>query len=62
MKIKPIPNYVLNSDICIQMKMSNDRNKTLYCEATKILTLVHCDLPNPFRVKIIAVREICYFS
>ena len=44
MKIKLTPNYVLNCDICIQGKMSNDRNKTLDCKATKILALVHIDL------------------
>ena len=44
MKIKPTPNYVLNCDICIQGKMSNNRNKTLDRKATKILTLVHSDL------------------
>ena len=38
MKIKPTPNYALNCDICIQGKMSNDRNKTLDHKATKILT------------------------
>ena len=44
MKIKLTPDYALNSDICIQEKMSNDRNKTLDCKATKILALVHSDL------------------
>ena len=44
MKIKPTPNYALNCDICIQRKMSNDRNKTWGSKATKILALVHSDL------------------
>ena len=44
MKIKLTPNYALNYDICIQGKMSNERNKTLDCKATKILALVHSDL------------------
>ena len=44
MKIKPTPNYALNCDIYIQGKISNDRNKTLDCKATKILALVHRDL------------------
>ena len=44
MKIKLTPNYALNCDICIQRKMSNDRNKTLDCKETKILALVHSDL------------------
>ena len=44
MKIKPTPNYALNCDICIQGKMSNDRNETFDCKATKILALVHSDL------------------
>ena len=44
MKIKLTPNYALNYDICIQGKISNDRNKTLNCKATKILALVHSDL------------------
>ena len=44
MKIKPTPNHALNCYICIQEKMSNDRNKTLNCEATKILTLLLSDL------------------
>ena len=44
MKIKPTTNYALHCDICIQGKMSNDRNKTLEdCKATKILVLVHSD-------------------
>ena len=42
-------NYALNCDIYIQGKMSNDRNKTLYCKATKILTLVHSDLAGPIQ-------------
>ena len=41
MKIKPTPNYAFNCDICIQGKLSNDRNKTFDCKATKILALVH---------------------
>ncbi len=49
MKIKPTPNYALNCDICIQGKMSNDRNKTLDCKATKILALVHSDLVGPIQ-------------
>ena len=40
MKIKSRPNYALK---CIQGKLSNDRNKTLDCKATKILVLVHSD-------------------
>ena len=44
MEIKPTPNYALNCDICIQGKMSNDRNKTLDWKATKILALVNSDL------------------
>ena len=44
MKIKPTPNYALNCDICIQRKMSNDRNKTWGSKATKILALVYSDL------------------
>ena len=44
MKIKLIPDYALNSDICIHEKMSNDRNKTLDYKATKILALVHNNL------------------
>ena len=44
MKIKPTPNYALNRDMCIQGKLSNDKNKTLASKATKILTLVHSDL------------------
>ena len=44
MKIKSTPNYALNCDICIQGKMSNDRNKTLDSKATKILVLIHSDL------------------
>ena len=49
MKIKQTPNYALNCDICIQEKMSNDRNKTLDCKATKILALVHSDLVGPIQ-------------
>ena len=48
-KIKQKPNYVLNCDICIQWKMSNDRNKTLDSKATKILALVHSDLVGPIQ-------------
>ena len=44
MKIKPTPNYALNCDICIQGKISNDKNKTLESKSTNILTLVHSDL------------------
>ena len=49
MKIKLTPNYALNYDIYIQGKMSNDRNKTLDCKATKILALVHSDLAGPIQ-------------
>ena len=49
MKIKPTPNYALNCDICIQAKMSNDRNKTLDSKATNILALVHSDLAGPIQ-------------
>ena len=49
MKVKLTPNYALNCDICIQGKMSTDRNKTFYCKATKILTLVHSDLAGPIQ-------------
>ena len=49
MKIKPTPNYALNSDICIQRKMSNDRNRILDCKATKILAVVHSDLTGPIQ-------------
>ena len=49
MKIKPTPNYALNCDICIQGKMSTDRNKTLDYKATKILALVHSDLASPIQ-------------
>ena len=49
MKIKPTPNYALNDDICIQGKMSNDRNMTLARKATKILALVHSDLAGPIQ-------------
>ena len=49
MKIKPTPNHALNYDICIQGKMANDRNKTLSCKTTKILTLVHSDLAGPIQ-------------
>ena len=44
MKIKPTPNYAHNRDLCIQGKISNDRNKTLDCKATKILALVHSEV------------------
>ena len=47
MKIRPTLNYALNCDVCIKGKMSNDRNKTLDCKATKILALVHSDLAGP---------------
>ena len=47
MKIKSQPNYALKCDICIQRKMSNDRNKTLDSKAAKILVLVHSDLAGP---------------
>ena len=46
MKIKPTPNYALNCDICIQEKMSNDRNKTLDCKA---LALFDSDLVGPIQ-------------
>ena len=46
---KPTPNYSLNCDICIQEKMSNDKNKTLDCKSTKIFTLVHSDLAGPIQ-------------
>ena len=49
LKIKLTSNYALNCDICIQEKMSNDRNKNLVCKATKILALVHSDLAGPFQ-------------
>ena len=49
MEIKPTPNYTHNCDICIQGKMSNVRNKTLDSKATKVLTLVHCDLAGPIQ-------------
>ena len=49
MKIKLTPNYSLNCDICIQRKMSNNKNKTLYCNATKILALVRSDLAGPIQ-------------
>ena len=49
MKIKATPNYTLNYDICIQGKMSNDRNKTLDSKLTKILTLVHSDFAGPIQ-------------
>ena len=49
MKIKPTPNYALNCDICIQRKMSNDRNKTLDSKVTKNLSLVHGDLASPIQ-------------
>ena len=44
MKIKLTWNYALNCDICIQGKISNDRNKALDYKATKILALVYSDL------------------
>ena len=49
MKIKPTPNYALNCDICIQGQMSNDKNKTSDCKATKSLTPVHSDLAGPIQ-------------
>ena len=48
-KIKPTPNYPLNSDVCIQLKWSYDRNMTLDSKATKILALVHSDLTGPIQ-------------
>ena len=39
MKIKLIPNYAPNCDICIQGKMSDDRNKTLDYKQQKLLHL-----------------------
>ena len=44
MKIKPTTNYAFNYDIYILGKMSNDRNKILDFNATKILALEHSDL------------------
>ena len=49
MQIKSIPSYALNSGICIQRKMSNDRNKTLDRKATKILALEHSELAGPIQ-------------
>ena len=49
MKIKLIPNYALNCNICIEGKTSNNRNKTLDCKATKILALVYSDLAGPIQ-------------
>ena len=49
MKIKLTPNYALNCDICIQEKMSTDRNMTLDFKGTKILALVHSDLASPIQ-------------
>ena len=49
-KIKPTPDYVLICDTCIERKMSNDRNKTLDCKATKILALVLSNLANPIQL------------
>ena len=49
MKIKLTPNFALNGDICIQGKMSYDRNKTLDCKATIILALVHGYLAGPIQ-------------
>ena len=43
--IKKLP----NCDVCIEGKMSKDRNKTLDCKATKILALVHSDLAGPIQ-------------
>ena len=48
MKIKPTPNYALNCNICIQGKMSNDKNKTLD-RKVKILALLHSDLTEPIQ-------------
>ena len=47
--IKPTPNYALSCDICVQGKMSNDRNKTLDCKTTKILARIHSDLAGPIQ-------------
>ena len=49
MKIKLTPNYALNCDICIQGKMSNERNKSLDCKVTIILALVYSDLAGPIQ-------------
>ena len=49
MKIKPTPNYAPNSDICIQGKISDDRNTILNSKARKILALVRSDLAGPFK-------------
>ena len=49
MKTKPVSNYALNCDILIQEKMSNDRNKTLDCKATKIFALVHSYWAGPIQ-------------
>ena len=49
MKTKLTTDDALNSDICIQEKMSNDRNETLDCKATKIRALVHNDLLGPIQ-------------
>ena len=49
MKIKPTANYACNCDICIQGKMSIDKNKILDCKATNILALVHSDLAGPIQ-------------
>ena len=43
MKIKPIPNYTHNYDMCIQGKMI-ENSKTLDQKATESLWLIHCDL------------------
>ena len=49
MKIKPTSNYAINCDICIQGKMSNDRNKTLNSKTKKIFSLVHSDFAGPIQ-------------
>ena len=49
MKIKQTPNYALNWNKCIQGKMSNDRNKTLDCKATKTLAFIRSDLTRPIQ-------------
>ena len=49
MKIKLTPNYALNCDICIQGKISHDKNKTLDCKAAKILAFIHSDFVGPIQ-------------
>ena len=44
MKINPTTNYILNCDIRIQGKKSNDWNKTLNFKATKNFALIYSDL------------------